>query len=192
MKCILCLSHESDLQKTNDDYTIPPTCTPKKWKNKVTLPTTSAFQGNPKWYIGFHYLESFKTSRPADGKELCLCSWRSTVPVPKHHIQSWSYDDRHRSAVAFQMATTACCTCSHAITTIPWMHSPAKYFAEWMGINSDNFTTKGLEFVTTQLKEHINKPWVCMKSVRVWPSMGDSGPKIGYLVTYHPIVNYSV
>jgi hypothetical protein len=33
---------------------------------------------------------------------------------------------------------------------------------------------------------------VCMKSVRVWPSMGDSGPKIGYLVTYHPIVNYSV
>lgn len=118
MKCILYLSYECDLQKTND-YTIPPTCTPKKWNNKVTLPTTSAFQGNPKW---FHYLESFKTSRPADGKELCVCSWRSTVPVPKHHIQSWSYDDRHRSAVAFQVATTACSTCLNAITTISWMH----------------------------------------------------------------------
>lgn len=67
--------------------------------------------------------------------------------------------------------------------------NPAKYFEKWMGINSDNFTAKGLEFITTQLKEHINKPWVCIKSVRVWPSMADSAPKIGYLVTYHPIVN---
>jgi hypothetical protein len=104
------------------DQLVPLTCTTKKWKNKVTLPTTGAFQGNPKRYVGFHYLESFKTSRPADGKELCLCSWRSTVPVPKHHIQSWSYDDRQRWAVAFQVATTACSTCLNAITTISWMN----------------------------------------------------------------------
>jgi hypothetical protein len=111
------------------------------------------------------------------------------VPVPKHHIQSWGYDDRHKSAVAFPVATTACSTCLNAITTISWMHrdstwgsffasstcemsedskiyQPSKIFWEMDGHQLRYFTAKSLEFVTTHLKEHINKPQVRMKSVK--------------------------